>query len=78
MEHTIPNKATIIIHMNQEVCHSEVGIFILNDKILVKRLVIKDGYKILVSDNSNFYPIIVKESDKFYPIGKVIEVISKL
>jgi len=78
MEHTIPNKATVIIHMNQEVCHGEVGLFILNDKILVKRLVIKDGYKILVSDNSNFYPIIVKETDRFYPIGQVIEVNYKL
>ncbi len=78
MEHTIPNKAKIIIHMNQEVYHSEVGLFILNDKILVKRLVVKEGYKILVSDNSNFYPIVVKETDKFYPIGKVIEVMYKL
>lgn len=78
MENTIPNMATVIIHMNQEINHSEVGLFILNSNLLIKRLVIKDGYRILTSDNSSFYPIIVKETDIFYPVGKIIEVMYKL
>lgn len=78
MEHTIPNKSTIIIHMNSEVLDEEIGVFILNDHLLIKRFIQKNGFKMLVSDNSAFYPIVITETDSFFTIGKVIEVMYKL
>lgn len=78
MEHTIPNKSTVIIHMNSEVLDEEIGVFVLNEKLLIKRLIERNGCRMLVSDNSIFYPIVITETDSFFKIGKVVEVMYKL
>ena len=78
MEHTIPNNSTVIIHMNCEVLNEEVGVFILNNNLLIKRFIQINGCKMLISDNGTFYPIIIAETDSFFVIGKVVEVLYKL
>lgn len=78
MEHTIPNNSTVIIHMNCEVLNEEVGVFILNNNLLIKRFIQINGCKMLLSDNGTFYPIVIAEKDSFFVIGKVVEVLYKL
>lgn len=78
MEHTIPNNSTVIIHMNCEVLNEEVGVFILNNNLLIKRFIQINGCKMLISDNGTFYPIVIAEKDSFFVIGKVVEVLYKL
>ncbi len=78
MENTIPNKSIAIIHMNSVVLDEEIGVFVLNDTLLIKRLIERNGCKMLVSDNSAFYPIVITETDNFFTIGKVVEVMYKL
>ncbi len=78
MENTIPNRSIAIIHMNSVVLDEEIGVFVLNDTLLIKRLIERNGCKMLVSDNSAFYPIVITETDNFFTIGKVVEVMYKL
>lgn len=78
MEHTIPNNSTVIIHMNCEVLNEEVGVFILNNNLLIKRLVQINECKMLISDNGTFYPIVIAKTDSFFAVGKVVEVLYKL
>lgn len=78
MEHTIPNNSTVIIHMNCEVLNEEIGVFILNNNLLIKRLVQINECKMLISDNGTFYPIVIAKTDSFFAVGKVVEVLYKL
>ena len=78
MEHTIPNKSIVIIRMNSNILDEEIGVFILNDNLLVRRFIERNGCKLLISDNSSIYPMVINEGDNFFPVGKVIEVIYRL
>jgi repressor LexA len=78
MEHTIPDKSTIIIDTNSNVLSEDVGVFIVNNELLIRRFLERNGSKLLIADNSSFYPIIINESDDFHVVGKIIEVMYRL
>ncbi len=78
MEHTIPDKSTIIIDTNSNVLSEDVGVFIVNNELLIRRFLERNGSKLLIADNGSFYPIIINESDNFYVVGKIIEVMYRL
>ncbi len=52
-----------LMNLAQEFKHGEVYVVVLQDKILVKRLFIKDGKIQLISDNPFFQPEIVSQDE---------------
>lgn len=78
MEPTIPKGATILIKKDVEVNDKDVGIFVHNNTLCVKRIRKSKTEKFLTSDNKEYFPISVKEGDELIIIGKVVEVMWKL
>lgn len=78
MNYTIPDKSTVIINRESMVTDNEIGIFVLNDDILIKRYRDKDGVRMLTSDNRDYDHIIVKDTDDFIVKGKLIKVLYNL
>lgn len=78
MEHTIPNGATVLVKKDIEVNDNEVGVFVHNNRPLVKRLRRNKDELFLTSDNKDYLPISVKEGDELFTVGKVVEVMWKL
>jgi len=60
------------IEFNSLLENKEVGIFNIDEKILIRRFVIRRGKIVLKPDNKVFEEIEVKDSDKFYIVGKVL------
>lgn len=78
MEHTIPNGSTVLVKKDIEVNDNEIGVFVYNNKPLVKRLRRNQEEMFLTSDNKDYLPISVREGDKLFIVGKVVEVMWKL
>jgi len=62
----------IFVELNSLLDEKEIGVFALNDKILVRRFSSKQGAITLKADNAKFESVKVKEEDEFYIIGKVL------
>lgn len=75
---TITDGAIVILKKNTEVSDGEIGVFLLNDEAYVKRIIRKDDFIFLYSDNMIYQPIIVTQKDNFIICGKVIKTINKL
>lgn len=72
MEPKLKKGSFAFIEFNSLLDNKEVGIFDINGKILIRRLVIRRGKIVLKPDNKSFEEIEVKDTDKFYIIGKVL------
>jgi SOS-response transcriptional repressor LexA len=62
----------IFIEKNSLLNNKEVGIFYLNDSIVVRRFHNKNGKITLNSDSKDFQDIHISSNDIFYIIGKVL------
>ncbi len=60
------------IEFNSLLENKEVGLFNINNKILIRRFVIRRGKVVLKADNKEVEEIEVKDSDKFFIVGKVL------
>ncbi len=60
------------IEFNSLLENKEVGLFNINNKIIIRRFVIRRGKIILKPDNKDFDEIEVRDSDKFYIVGKIL------
>lgn len=78
MDYTIPDKSTVIVKKDVIIADNEIGIFILNNIVFIKRYRDKDGVKMLTSDNRDYDHIIVKDTDDFIVKGKLIKVMYNL
>lgn len=72
MEPTFKPHEYIFIESNSLLDNKEIGIFNLNNKILIRRFINKKGKIILKADNKDFQDIPVDTKDTFYIIGKVL------
>lgn len=72
MESTFKKGDFAFIEFNSLLENKEVGIFQINNKILIRRFVIRRGKVFLKADNKSFDEIPVNDSDKFFIIGKVL------
>lgn len=72
MEPNIKKGDFAFIEFNSLLNNKEVGIFDINNKILIRRFVIRRGKVILKPDNKEYEEIEVNDSDNFYIIGKVL------
>lgn len=75
---TITDGAIVILKKDTEVSDGEIGVFLLNDEAYVKRIIRKDDFIFLYSDNMIYQPIIVTQKDNFIICGKVIKTINIL
>lgn len=72
MEPTFKLKEYIFIESNSLLNNKEIGVFCLNNKILIRRFINKKEKIILKADNKTFEDITVNPKDIFYIIGKVL------
>ena len=59
------------IEINGVIENKAVGLFKLNDKYLIRRLMYKNGRFVLRADNKSVKDILVHNKDNFKIIGKV-------
>ena len=69
---TFAPKDYVFIESNTLLNNKEIGIFNLNNKILIRRFINKKGKIVLKADNKDFDEISVDLKDIFYIIGKVL------
>ena len=62
----------VFVEFNSPLDNKDVGLFSLNDKILVRRFFSKRGKITLKADNTEVEDITVTDKDSFYIIGKVL------
>ena len=59
------------VEINGLLSSKDIGLFKLNDKYLIRRLIYKKGKFILKAENKEIKDITVNNSDKFQIIGKI-------
>lgn len=73
MEPSILKKSFAYIEFNVPLNNNDIGIFNIDNKVLIRRFILSNGKIILKPDNKNYEEIIVDdEYDDFYIIGKVL------
>lgn len=72
MEPILANDEIIFVQEQTAIENSEIGIFVYNGEIYVKRLILDDNKIILRSENKKYNDIIVDKSLQFIIIGKVL------
>jgi len=74
MEPTIKMNSYVHIEFNVPLNNDDIGVFCVDNKIIIRRFFLKDGHIILKVDNDEFENISIDEdSISFYIIGKVNE-----
>lgn len=72
MEPTIKINSYVHIEFNVPLNNNDIGVFCIDNKIIIRRFILKDEKIILKADNNSFDDIYIDESTKsFYIIGKV-------
>jgi len=77
MKPTLNDGSSVLIKLDIEVGHNEIGVFIYDDEPLVKRYKYFDGKRFLYSDNQDYPPREVREETSFSICGKVIWIMAK-
>ena len=72
MEPNYKKNSYVFIEYNSPLNNKDVGLFSLNDKILIRRFSSKRGKITLKADNTELEDIVINDSDNFYIIGKVL------
>ena len=72
MDPTFKKGTYAFVEFNTLLNNKEVGLFSLNNQILVRRFYDKKGKITLKADNKEIASIDVKNSDNFYIIGKIL------
>lgn len=77
MEPTLKDGSSVLVKLNEEVNHNEMGVFIYDDEPLVKRYKYFDGRYFLYSDNLEYPPREIREENSFTICGKVLWIMAK-
>ncbi|MBE5820046.1 MAG: LexA family transcriptional regulator [Clostridiales bacterium] len=72
MEPKIKANEYIFIEFNSLLNNKDIGLFKVNNKIMVRRFYSKKGQITLKPDNKEFEELKITNSDNFYIIGKVL------
>lgn len=72
MEPILNKNDYVFIELNTLLNDKELGMFNLNNKILIRKFTTKNGIITLKPNNKEFENIIVGKNDVFYIIGKVL------
>ncbi len=72
MEPTLKKGTYAYIEFNSLLNNKDIGLFSIDNKIIIRRFITKKGKIILKSDNTEIEDIDVTNSDNFYIIGKIL------
>lgn len=80
MEPTIPNGATVIVRIQNEVENGEIAAVLLNgeSEATLKRLKKQNDFVMLIPDNNNYDTIVINDQHPAVVIGKAVRVIRDL
>ena len=71
MEPTLEEDSYVFVEFNSPIDNKDVGVFCLNDEIIIRRFITKKNKIILKPENKNYDEITVDIDDDFYIIGKI-------
>ena len=74
MEPALKKGTYAFVELNSHLNNKEIGLFCLEEKILIRIFYEKKGKIILKADNKDISDIDVKNSNNFYIIGKILNV----
>ena len=72
MEPSFAKGTYLFIELNPILNNKDIGVFSLNNKILIRRFYSKKGNIVLKADNKEIDDIKITDSDTFLIIGKVL------
>ena len=62
----------VLVEQNAPLSNRDYGVFMYNDKILIRRFIIRRNDLVLRAEDPNISDIILVNSDNFYIIGKIL------
>lgn len=62
----------VYIEFNSPLANKDIGLFSVNNEIVIRRFFLKRGKYTLKAENKSFKDIAITESDEFYIIGKIL------
>ena len=62
----------VLVEQNAPLSTRDYGVFMYNDKILIRRFIIRKNDLVLRAEDPNISDIILVNSDNFYIIGKIL------
>ncbi len=72
MDNTFEKDQYIFIELNSPLNNKDIGLFSINNEIVIRKFFLKKGKFTLKADNKSFKDIVITDSDEFYIIGKVL------
>lgn len=72
MEPTLKNNNQAFIELGAPLENKDIGLFLYDNEILIRRFIIRKTSLVLRADNKNVPDIILSENDNFKIIGKVL------
>ena len=72
MQPTFEKNSFVFVEFNSPLDNKDIGLFSLNDKILIRRFFVKKGKITLKADDKDIEDILITDADNCYIIGKVL------
>lgn len=72
MEPKLPEGVYAFVELNSPLNNRDIGLFEFNNKILIRRFIVRRDKLVLRADNKDFEEISIYENDHFNIIGKII------
>ena len=71
MKNSLEKNSYVFVEFNAPLNHKDIGVFCLNDEILIRKFIVKKDKIVLRAENKFYEDITITDSDDFYIIGKV-------
>lgn len=71
MEPFLEKDSYVFVEFNSPLDNKEIGVFCVNDDIIIRRFIVKKSRIILKADNRKYNDIEILSDDEFYIIGKI-------
>ena len=62
----------VLVEQNAPLSNRDYGVFMYEDKILIRRFIIRKNDLVLRAEDPGISDLILRDSDDFYVIGKVL------
>ena len=72
MSSVFPKNSYVYVEFNTPLSSKDYGVFCYNNKILIRKFLVRNGKITLKSTNESFQDIKVSDNDIFYIIGKIL------
>lgn len=72
MKNSLEKNSYVFVEFNAPLNHKDIGVFCLNDEIIIRKFIVKKDRLVLRAENKFYEEITIKNDDDFYIIGKVI------